>query len=182
MEFVLSLGSALLGQSATAGAAGAGAGAAAASVSGSTALSVLQGGLTVVGVLGGLASAGATASQLEDEAAYERLRAGDAQIEGEREAARLNRELLATVSNQTVAYAAGGVDLGSGSVQAARRRASKDAERELAVAENDALRASLAHQHNARTLSRRARSVRRGSVFTALQQGAGLGLDIAQRG
>lgn len=171
-EFVVGLGAAL----SKAGAA------AATAVSSSSALTILQGGLTLAGALGSIAAGGAQAEALRGEAGAERLAANDAMIRGQEEAARLKRDLLDTVSRQSVAYAAGGVELSSGSVQTARRRASEDAERELGFARNDALRASLSHRHNARMLDRRARSARYASLSRGLGQIGGFAMQAAQRG
>lgn len=172
-EFVLALGASLTSAAAAAGSAVA---------TGSTALTVLQGGLTLAGALGSIAAGGAQANQLAGEAAQERIAARDAEIRGQEESARLKRELLDTVSKQSVAYAASGVDLGSGSVRRARRLASEDAERELGFVQNDALRASLSHQHNARMLTRRGRAARHGSVFRGLAGVGEFAAGVAQRG
>lgn len=178
--FIMTLGTALSTAAATAGTAAAGT--AGAAGLGSTALTVLQGGLTLAGALGGIAAGGAQANQLAGQAAQEKIAARDAEIRGQEESARLKRELLDTVSSQSVAYAAGGVDLGSGSVRRARDLASKDAERELGFVQNDALRASLSHKHNARMLTRQGRAVRYGSVFKGLADMGQFAIGAAQRG
>ena len=126
----------------------------------STALTALQGLGTAFGVVAAIGASEAKSRELEAKAANEQFLARDEFIEGQREQARLKKDLALTLQRQTVALAAGGVDLSSASAQEIQRQTIDDSERELGVVAGDTLRSRLVRNRNARNLRASARSGR----------------------
>lgn len=165
----------------------AGGGAAAGTVGGGLAassgvLSTLQG---IGGAFSALATIGSGAAAMaagETEKRNQEFEAKDEFIRGRETSAALKDELARTVANQAVSFAAGGVDLGSVSVQQAKEQATKTAERELSSNSSQSLTRALQRRRIGRMAAMRGRTAAIGSVF---QAGAGLaetGFDIANRG
>jgi hypothetical protein len=179
MELIGALSAAIFGGGT---AAAAGTTAAAGATAGSTALTVLQGAGTVFSALatigsGAMANAAGQAEQMQ-----QNFEAKEEYIQGKETSAALKQELAATVSNQAVAFAAGGVDLGSVSVQAAKRQAVDDAEDQLGIASNQALSRSLARRRAGRVAAARGKAAMTGSLFEAGTQIAKFGMDVYERG
>jgi len=130
-------------------------------------LGSLSGIASTIGVLStiGTGVAGLAAGQAE--AAQQQFASRDEYISGKETTAALKNELAKTIADQSVAFAAGGVDLGSVSVQEAKRQATADAEREIGIASNDALARSMARQRAARNARRRGMMNLFGSVLNA---------------
>lgn len=187
MEMVGALFTSLIGGGGTTAAAGTWAaanagGAIAAGGLGSGALTLLQGAGTVFGALSTLGSGAAAAAAGEAEKKEQNFEAKNEYIQGRETSAALKAELARTVSNQAVAFAAGGVDLGSVSVGTAKDQAQKDAERELSSAANDALTRSLQRRRAGRVAAARGRAAATASLFEAGGQIASFGVDVAKRG
>lgn len=146
------------------GAAGAGA---AAAGGGLSSLSGLATAFSVVSTIGtgvaGLAAGNAAAKEHE-------FASRDEFISGRETTAALKLELARTIADQSVAFAAGGVNLGSVSVGQAKKQAIADAERELDVASNEALARSLAHKRAARN----ARAKGRFGLFSSVLKAGGI--------
>lgn len=176
-------GTAAAGTAAAAGGTAAAAGAAAtAAATSSTLLTVLQGVGTAFTALATMGAASASASEMKAAAQEEEFRSRDEFIRGEQETARLSKELALTLGRQKVAFAAGGVDLGSQAVGVARENAIDDAERELSFARNDAWRAGLARRRTAVNLRRRANSTMTAGYLSAGGEVAKFGAEAFDRG
>lgn len=147
----------------------------------STALTIIQGVGTAFSALATIGAASASASQLEAAAKEEKFRARDEFIEGEREAAKLRKELALTIGRQKVAFAAGGVDLSSQGVGVAREQAIDDAENELGLAHNTAMRRGLARRRQARGYLARAGSTMVQGFLGAGEQVADFAMDAYAR-
>jgi hypothetical protein len=165
---------------ATAGTAAA-AGAAGASV-GSSALTFLQGVGSVFGALTTIGSGAAAAVEGQNEKAQQDFAAKDEYIQGQQTSAALKAELAKTISNQAVAFAAGGVNLGSVSVGEARKQATSDAESQLSLAGNQALLRELQRKRAGRMAAMQGNAAAIGSIFKAGTQIAQFGVDVLQRG
>jgi hypothetical protein len=151
---------------ALAGTAGASAGAAGAAATG--------------GALAGLASAGSVFSAIAQigtgivglgaaatAAKQQKFEATEEFISGKETSAALKKELAVTLGNQAVAFAAGGANLGSVSVQAAKKQAIHDAEVELSIAGNTALSRHMAKKRQARNTMMRGVTDFAGSLIGA---------------
>jgi hypothetical protein len=148
-------------------AAGAGAAAAGAAGGGLASLSGLATTFSVVGALGsGLATLGAANAQAKEHEFASR----DEFITGKETSAALKLELARTLADQSVAFAAGGVNLGSVSVGTAKKQAIHDAEKEIDVASNEALARSLAQKRAAR----QARASGKWGLFTSVLKAGGI--------
>ncbi|MER8380712.1 hypothetical protein [Mesorhizobium sp. M1399] len=156
--------------------------AAGAATVGSTALTLMQGAGTVFSALTAIGSGAAAQAQGESEALQQKFAAKDEFIQGRETSAALKAELAKTLGNQAVAFAGGGVDLGSVSVGVAKRQATKDAETELSINANEMLSRSLARQRAARMAAMRGRAAGIGSLFEAGAGIAKFGMDVAERG
>lgn len=165
------------------GGGGAAAGAAAgAATAGSSALTFLQGAGTVFSALSTIGAGAAASAQGESEALQQKFAAKDEFIQGRETSAALKAELAKTISNQAVAFAGGGVDLGSVSVDVAKKQATKDAESELSINANESLSRSLQRQRAARMASMQGRAAGIGSLFAAGGKIASFGADVVERG
>lgn len=156
--------------------------AATAATAGSTALTVLQGAGTVFSALATIGGGAAAQAQGDSEALQQKFAAKDEFIQGKETSAALKAELAKTIGNQAVAFAGGGVNLGSVSVGTAKAQATKDAENELSINANQTLSRSMQRQRAARMAAAQGRAASIGSLFSA---GAGLakfGMDVAERG
>jgi hypothetical protein len=154
----------------------------AAAAGGGFGLSALSGLATTVSVIGSIGSGLAGMAAGKAEAAEHQFAARDEYIAGRETSAALKAELAKTIADQSTAFAAGGVDLGSVSVGEARKRAVRDAEKELAISSNEALSRSLARRRAARA----ARSRGTMSLFSGIVRGVSTGLggamDLAEIG
>lgn len=177
MTVIGTLWTALTGGTAAAGAAGA----AGAGVAAST-LNLLQGAGTVFSAIATIGSGVAAKASADTEAAQQRFEAKNEFIAGRETSAALKAELAKTISNQQVAFAAGGVNLGSVSVGEAKKQATADAERELSINADETLTRSLQRQRAARMAAARGNASLFSSIFTAGGQIAGYGFDVVKRG
>ena len=154
------------GAGAAAGATALGAqGAAAAGFSLST---LLQGGLTVLGVVSSL-SAGAADAEAATQAANDAAREKDLEtLQGIDRRASIKRQLMDAVGAQDVAYAASGVDLSFGTAKQARTDAFREADHALTsdVSTQEVRQSRLTEREaNYRSAAKRARF---GGVLNAL--------------
>lgn len=147
----------------------------------SAGLSGLQGFSTLFGVVSSIGSGFAAAGAAEAEAKQHEFASRDEFIAGRETTAALKQELVRTLGNQAVAFAAGGVDLGSVSVGTAKRQAIDDAERELSVASNQALSRSMQRRRAAANARARGRSAIFQSVVDGLGKVAEFGMDVKNR-
>lgn len=178
MMMLGSLFSGLFGGGGAAAATGAAAGAA----TGSGALTLLQGAGSVFSAIATIGSGAAAAAQGESEKLQQDFAAKDEFIQGRETSAALKAELAKTISNQAVAFAAGGVNLGSVSVGTAKAQATKDAESELSINSNTALTRELQRKRAGRMAAMQGKAAAIGSYLGA---GAGLakfGMDVMERG
>lgn len=144
-------------------------------------LSTLQGIGGAFSALATIGSGAAAAAAGETERRQQQFEAKDEFIRGKETSAALKAELARTVANQAVAFAAGGVDLGSVSVGQAKAQATKDAETELSSNSNQSLSRSMQRQRLGRLAAMRGRAAALGSLFSAGAQAADTGMDILQR-
>lgn len=147
----------------------------------STGLTAWQGVSTLFGVLSTFGSGAAALGAAEVEAKQHEFAARDEFIAGKETSAALKQELARTLGNQAVAFAAGGVDLGSVSVNTARAQAVDDAESELSIASSQALSRSMQRRRAAANSRARGRASLFSAGVTGLGQIADFGMDVAQR-
>ena len=183
MQFIAPLFAGIGGAgAASAGAATAGAAAAAGGGLGSSLLSGLQMASGVLGAVGSISAGFAAKREAEKQAAEAEFASREEFIQSKETSSTLKAELARTVANQAVGFAAGGVDLGSVSVEQAKEQAVADAERELGLCGNEAIGRSLARRRQARSLRERGSN----AVFQGFVGGAqsmiNTGLDLRARG
>lgn len=147
-----------------------------------TGLTLLQGLGTVFGAVATIGAGQAAKAQAYAEAEEQDFAARDEYISGLETQAALKKELASTIGKQAVAFAAGGVDLGSVSVQTAKDQAIKDAEAELGMASNDALARSLARRRAAANARASGDAALTSSIFEAGTSVISSGIDIYKRG
>lgn len=179
MQLIGGLFATLFGSGGAAAATGAAAGAATA---GSGALTLLQGAGTVFSALTTIGSGAAAAVQGQSEQMQQDFAAKDEFIQGRETSAALKSELAKTIGNQAVAFAAGGVDLGSVSVGTAKAQATKDAESELSISSNEALIREMQRRRAGRMAAAQGNAAFTGSLFAAGGKLANFGADLAERG
>lgn len=179
MMIIGPLMSTLFGGGGAAAATGAAAGAASV---GSGALTLLQGAGTVFSALTTIGSGAAAAVQGESEKLQQDFAAKDEFIQGRETSAALKSELAKTIGNQAVAFAAGGVDLGSVSVGTAKAQATKDAESELSINSNTALIREMQRRRAGRMAQMQGNAAFTGSLFAAGGKLASYGADVMERG
>lgn len=163
---------ALLGLFATGGA-----GAGAAAAGGISGLTLLQGGMAAVSAIGSIGAGIAAKRQADAMAEQEDFQARDEQIDTITEQTKIKKAYADALSKQSVQFAAGGVDLGSGSVDAARRQLSEDAETEIQGAGSSGIRRSLSRRVQANIYRAKGRSALMSGFFDALGTGLGFGID-----
>lgn len=167
------------GAAAGAGAAAAGAGAAAATSGSLLSLGSIG---TVFSAVAGIGSGLAALGQAEANSQQQQFEATNEYIQGKQASANLRLQLANTISDQAVAFAAGGADLGSVSVQQAKRQATTDAERQLSLnADTSLTRALQRRRMAAMTLSQGAAQMF-SSTANAFSTLAGSRLQTAQIG
>lgn len=164
----------LLGAGGASGAAGAATGVATAGAAASTGFSLstlLQGGLTVLGVMSSL-SAGAADAEQATQAANDAAREKDLEtLQGIDRRASIKRQLMDATGAQDVAYAASGVDLSFGTAVQAKQDAFREADLALTsdVSTQEVRQSRLTEREaNYRSAAKRARF---GGVLNALQGG-----------
>lgn len=172
---------ALLGLFATGGAgaaatAGAGAAAAAGGLSG---LTLLQGGMAAVSAIGSIGAGVAAKRQADAMAAQEEFQARDEQIDTITDQTKIKKAYSDALSKQAVQFASGGVDLGSVSVDAARRQLSDDAENEIQMSGSSGMRRSLSRRVQAGIYRQKGKSALMSGFFDALGTGFKTAVDIA---
>lgn len=161
MEFIGLLIGGGAAAGATAGAAATGAGLGSLSTLGSVFSAVAAIGSGVAG----LAAGNAEAKQHE-------FASKDEFIAGRETAGALKSELARTIANNAVAFAAGGADLGSVSVDVAKRQATEDAEAQLSLNDSDAATRMMQRR-------RAARNARSRGAWGMVSAFAGAGQELA---
>ncbi|MGI2031942.1 hypothetical protein ACRQ1B_06070 [Rhizobium panacihumi] len=166
----------------TAGAAGAATGAATTAAAGSGALGALQGFSTVLKVLGGIGAASASARADNQAADQAELQAGQEQLGGEQRKTKMTRELARVLGNNSVAFAAAGIDLSQGIAADNAAQQKQRAATEISIDQQDTeFRRALLRQRAA-GLRDRAKSTKGGALLGALGDVAGYGMSLAERG
>lgn len=145
-------------------------------------LSLLQGLGTVFSTVATIGSGFAARSAGRAEAEQQKFAERDEFIAGKETSASLKAEMARTVSNQAVAFAAGGVNLGSVSVQQAKQQAIEDAEKELSIASSETLSRAMARRRAASNARSRGNAALTSSIFQAGMGVIDYGLDLKQRG
>jgi len=175
MQLVAGLGATIFGGS---GAAAAGA----AATGGFSWLGVAQTIGTAFTAISTIGAGVAQANQMKTEAAYKDFETRDQQIKGDQAAADIKKQLALTLASNKVAFAAGGVDLGSKSAVVMRDQVAHDAEQQLGMAWSNTQREQLKLAAEARRLRSNANT----TLFTSLlDAGAGIiknQLEVAYRG
>ena len=167
----------------TSGAASAG-GAAAASAGGtaSTALSILQGGLSVLGAFTTIASGQAQSDALKQQAFAADMQAEGEKAKGLQRQAQLKRDLARVTGENTVTFAASGIDVSSGMAAADRRAQAQQTNAALSIdrADTDRRRAML--RLRAAGLRSKARAARTSGYLAGAGGLARTGISIMERG
>lgn len=158
------------------------AGTAAATATASSGLTLLQGLATTVGIISQIGGGIAQANELKAQAAQQQFESRNEYIAGKETSAALKMELAKTIGNQAVTFAAGGVDLGSVSVQAAKKQAVTDAEKELSIGSSESLSRSLARRRAAANLRSKASGAIMQGALGAVETGINFGIDVKNRG
>lgn len=145
-------------------------------------LTGLQVASTGIAALGTLGAAAARADALRGQAADEKVQATQDFIAGEQQANEVRRKLLATVSEQAVAFASNGIDLSSSVVRDARREATELAERQIGTAGANALIRTSSRRMRADRLLEQASAAETGGYIGALGSGLDVAVKIGRRG
>jgi len=170
------------GISSAATAAGSAVTAATSALSAAGILTGLQVATTGIAALGTLGAAAQKADALRGEAVDEGLRANQDFIAGQQQANEVRRRLIATVTDQAVAFASNGIDLSSGVVADARKAADDLAEQQIATGQaNTGIRA-MSRRLRADRLYAQAEQTETGGVFGALASLGDAALKIGRRG
>lgn len=101
---------------------------------GSTALTILQGGVGLMGAMSSIRAGQAQAAAYRMAGADARLQAGNEQIAATEKETSLRKALVASLGERDVAYAASGVDLSFGTPTVARGQAIDEASRAMSTA------------------------------------------------
>ena len=133
----------------------------------SSALKVAQGVGTAFQAFSQFSGARADAAQLDRRAADERSFASDEGTAALRQVTEINKQFLNVAGQQRAAFAANGIDLGSGSVRAARGAALDEANRQIdqTVTNNDINQRR--RQLRARGFNKAAKQKRKSGLFGA---------------
>lgn len=161
-----------------------GAGATGAGVAGGSSFmtSILQGTLTAFKAAASIGQGMAARNEARIEELGAAAQASREKIAADDEATRISRALAETIGEQSIAYAAAGIDLGSGTPAQARAEAQKRANEDLSI--NRSNRNAKVAAWNQRALAARSRG--RSAMMAGFMNGgadiAGFGLDLADRG
>ncbi|WP_336800484.1 hypothetical protein [Kaistia sp. MMO-174] len=172
-------GAAASGAGASAAAAGTGLGS---FLTGSTGLSILSGVATVGSALSSLAGGKQEAAGLRMQADQANFDARQEEVEGVRRTTKLKRALLQALGENDVAYAASGIDLGSGVAEDNRANAEKLAATEISIDRSTTEARAAMYRSRAASFTRLASSAESSSLLKALGIGAEGGLRLLQRG
>ena len=166
------------GVSAVGGAVSAAGGAVAA---GGKALSIARGAVTGLQAFSQFSAARAERNQLHRQALNEEFLGRQEAIEARNRVTSLNKEFLDTVGQQRIAFAANGIDLGSGSVRAARRNAADEADRQIGDVRSNSEIRQRQRTLRARSFRRDAKRAGRQGVFDVLTTGLNHAIGSATR-
>lgn len=148
----------------------------------STVLTTLAAASTGIAALSAVSAGISEKNRLKTQANEEVFKSRDEFITGVERTSALKRNLAETLDRQQVQFAAGGVDLGSVSVEAAQTQVREDAERELGFAQNDSLRATLARNRQARNLRVEGNAAFNKGLFSAAGKLTKFAVDEGRRG
>ncbi|MBS1180443.1 MAG: hypothetical protein H6Q99_323 [Proteobacteria bacterium] len=167
---------ALMGLFAAGGAGATAVGTGAVAAGGVSGLTLLQGGMAAVSAIGSIGAGIAANKEAKAMAAQQEFQARDEQIDTITEQTKIKKAYADSLSKQAVQFAAGGVDLGSGSVDAARRQLSEDAENEIQNAGSSGIRRSLSRRVQANIYRQKGKSALMSGFFDALGTGLNFGI------
>ncbi len=159
-------------------AAGAGAGAA----GGSTALSILQGGMGLLGAMASIRAGQSAAAGYRSQAADTRLDVGQETIAATQKETSLRKALVASLGERDVAYAASGVDLSFGTPAAARSQAIDDTNSAMSMARTQSEMRRRQLLARADTLDAMAEDAASSGLIKGLGTFGGSMFDIVKRG
>lgn len=144
-----------------------------------TALQGFAAGLTALGQIG---AANAQAKTLTNQATEAKLEAGQEQVSSVQRQTAMKRELARVLGQNSVTFAAAGIDLAGGMAADAATAAKQRAAEEMSIDSRDSeFRAALLRMR-ARGLIQTAESTRGAGLLAALGTGAGFGISLAGRG
>lgn len=186
MLFAAPLLSALAGPAASSAAVGAGAAASTGilgtGITGSFLASVLQGGVGLVGAMAAMREGQMQATAYRGQAQDAKFDARSEEIAGAQRQDSLRRDLVKTLGERDVAYAASGVDLSFGTPQIARGEAVDAAGRAVAQdQETTAMRAARLRERAA-YFKQMALGAEEAGLYKAVGAGLTAGMGIAARG
>jgi|GEM_PF-1811966 hypothetical protein len=149
----------------------------------SSALSILQGVATAVSALGAIGGGLSAANASNEAATATELQAGQEQLASEQRSLTMKRELMKVLGENDVAFAAAGIDVGSGGIaEQTRTRAKQDAATDININRSqDEYRRALM-QARARGLRRRGGEQVFSGLLSAVGTGVNYGMDLAGRG
>ena len=143
---------------------------------------ILQGVATAGSILGTLAAGNAKSDSYMLQAGSSDLAAQKEQTAGMKRSTGLKRELMKVLSDNDVAFAAAGIDIGTGAAADARNAAETRATQELSIDRADTDARIAERRAEAAGYRRNAKSAKRGALFQAIGQGASFGASLMQRG
>jgi hypothetical protein len=124
----------------------------------------------------------AAKNESKSQAMYEDFQAKDTRIKADLDASEISKTLALTLQRNQVAAAAGGVDLGSQSVQRAQAQVTQDAERSLGMSNLNMQRSVLESVQRKRRVLQAGKLKLTTSLFDAGAGALSSAVDIAQRG
>lgn len=151
-------------------------------LTGSSGLSILNGVATAAGVMSTLAAGKAEAAGYRTQAAQADFDAKQEQVDGVRRTTRLKQALLQALGENDVAYAASGIDLGTGVAANNRANAEKLAATEISIDRNTTDARSAMLRGRSAAYLKLASSAQSGALFKAIGLGADSGMRLLQRG
>jgi len=156
-------------------------GSAAGSITGGgiSALDAARGGVTALQAYSTFSAGRADANQLEQRALDEKMMASNEFVASRNRQTEIGRQFLDVSGQQKVAFAANGIDLGSGSVQQARRISLEESNRQANDEKNQSATNDRVRLLRARALRKRAKKTRKAGIFGAITKLVGGGIKLA---
>lgn len=164
---------------AVAGTAAAGTAAAGTAAAGISGLTLLQGGMAAVSAIGSIGAGIAANNEAKAMAKQTEFQARDEQINTITDQTKIKKAYADALSKQAVQFAAGGVDLGSVSVDSARQQLSDDAENEIQLSGSSGLRRSLSQRVQANIYRQKGKAALASGFLSGIGSGLKAGIDMA---
>ncbi len=149
---------------------------------GISAMSIIQGGLSVFGVMARIAQASADADAMEDQAAAKEVEETGEEARKMQNQAAMKRELARLSGENDVSFAAAGIDISHGVAADTRSSEAKKAANQLTIDRADADKRKAMLRMQAAGLRSRASARRSGALYTGIGQLANTSFKIARRG